>query len=583
MILPTFLLALQQMNYLKHLATINQPIEHLLKTVTFLDVQFVVQSPFGINSEVIDDTYKTVSRILPTSCISLNDSVPAILPSFRTSHGTLIFYAYVSKNLPNVKQMDDMIRVIVHDNNRPKVLLLTILEEENCSFEVFLKKMWQRQVIDVMILEVSKSDSHEIAIKVHQYNPFTNVYDRQPYKSSMQWFPNKMTNLYGYPLKVYIVERLGHIWMTKNSEGYPVIYNGSDAKALKVLARAMNFSIALVPNRDGNEIWALTLNSSIDIVIPMMPYFPEHINSTPAETIPLSSESWCAVTPITYKYEIVNLQPVTGIVINLIVVLIFWVVSILMKFSSNTWKPIKIFALIISTSIPIRPKRTSEKIIFLNIVLVSALYSTNLYADLTTHSLEERTAVKYENFKQLDASGFTPVVLDVLMNLTFTSGDETFRALKRKAIGINNTVECVRYLEKHRNVTCFMELKEANTIMYNNRRKGKEVIQVNKNLCYAKPPTGYYLGKYAPYKNRIEEILVRLEQSGIRETWYRNKFEETTTRRRFIREAVTVNQYSFMWNLVDIAGCGWLISLVAFFGEQMASHLSSYEKRTIAE
>lgn len=89
------------------------------------------------------------------------------------------------------------------------------------------------------VLELSEATG----AKIHQYNPFTSVYHQQPYNSSVQWFPNKLINLHGYPITVHLVNRSSYLVFERNSEGYPVPQKGPDLEALKTFVRALNFTL----------------------------------------------------------------------------------------------------------------------------------------------------------------------------------------------------------------------------------------------------------------------------------------------------------------------------------------------------
>ena len=569
MMLPVYLLMLQQINYLNHLSNVEQTIIDVLRRIKFSDVQLVVQNPYGNNFGIINEIYKIVAQTIPTSYILVNDSDPLGLPSSQVSQATLVLYIYVAKTSPNFEQTENITRAIV-SKNRPKILLITMIEETDCNFEPLLKQTWQNHLIDIAILELSKLNRHTIATKVHQYNPFTDVYDQRPYVSGIELFPNKMDNLHGYPIRIGMVKRAGYLWYMKNSQGYPVMYRGPDVKVIKTLARIMNFTIAVYPSQ---EVFVDIINEKIDMIIPTLSIFAD-ANAVKCDfTLPFGFESWCPVVPVKYKSNHAEIRGLIGIATNFCVLLIFWGLSVVLKFQSDLWQPLKIFGLLIATTISSRPKKTTERVIFFLIVLASSMYSANLFIDLTNISMKEHTVIDYNSYKELDDTGLTPVILTGLLNVTFLNEDESSSRLKRNAIQMDNAESCANYLEQHKNITCFLETRSVNMIMYSHAREGKRVLKICEKLCYAKPPSAYFLKKHSPYRDQFVKIIIRLDAAGIRMKWLNDYIGKFRPRKTHIMEVNSSYTLPLAWNLAYITCSGFLMSLLVFFGEIIIHYL----------
>lgn len=560
---------LQQINYLNHLSNVEQTIIDVLRRIKFSDVQLVVQNPYGNNFGIINEIYKIVAQTIPTSYILVNDSDPLGLPSSQVSQATLVLYIYVAKTSPNFEQTENITRAIV-SKNRPKILLITMMEETDCNFEPLLKQTWQNHLIDIAILELSKLNRHTIATKVHQYNPFTDVYDQRPYVSGIELFPNKMDNLHGYPIRIGMVKRAGYLWYMKNSQGYPVMYRGPDVKVIKTLARIMNFTIAVYPSQ---EVFVDIINEKIDMIIPTLSIFAD-ANAVKCDfTLPFGFESWCPVVPVKYKSNHAEIRGLIGIATNFCVLLIFWGLSVVLKFQSDLWQPLKIFGLLIATTISSRPKKTTERVIFFLIVLASSMYSANLFIDLTNISMKEHTVIDYNSYKELDDTGLTPVILTGLLNVTFLNEDESSSRLKRNAIQMDNAESCANYLEQHKNITCFLETRSVNMIMYSHAREGKRVLKICEKLCYAKPPSAYFLKKHSPYRDQFVKIIIRLDAAGIRMKWLNDYIGKFRPRKTHIMEVNSSYTLPLAWNLAYITCSGFLMSLLVFFGEIIIHYL----------
>ncbi|XP_034180315.2 uncharacterized protein LOC117604409 [Osmia lignaria lignaria] len=582
--LPLFLLAIHQMRYSEYLTTINQPIQQLLNTTKFSDVHLLVHDPYKNKSEVIDGIYKTVAEILPTTYIFLNNSIPAKLPSIYTSHETLLLFIYFSNNCPNLQESKNITDTITSNNNTPKVLLVTVLEEENCNFLSFLEQMWKNHILDVMILEVPKFKEDQTVIMIHQYNPFSKIYDRQRYTSSVEWFPNKLKNLYGYPVKAYVRQKASTLIPKTYYQGSTqnITIGGADAKTWDAITQTLNFT----PNLLFYELPQTGLGEfrrkyDIDIMMISLPFFKDenYISNDVGYTLPLFFETWCPVVPIVYQYETLITRAVISIAISFIVTLIVWRISIILKFDQKSWRPLEIFGLLIATSVSMKPKRLIEKTIFLGLILLSSIYSTNLYSDLTTSRLHGSSQIVYKDFKELDNSGLIPIIRTSLYNSTFDNNDPYLTALKKKALVKNTIHDCCDYLAKYKNVTCFLNSKFAEKNIYSFLRRGENVMTICKNLCYAKPPVGYYVRKNLPYTKRINEILIRLQASGIFGKWYADYWGQFSLRKTHFINIDEQTESSLVSSLIRIGGCGCLLSFLVFCAEIIINRIEKRKQK----
>ncbi|XP_053972916.1 uncharacterized protein LOC128873383 [Hylaeus volcanicus] len=568
LILSTLLLTMQEMSHSKYLTPINRILQDVLHSAKALDVQFIIQDLIESKCEIVDEIYRSVSRTVPTSCISFNESIPTKLPAFRAYDSTLIVYVYVSKSSPDRRAIEDIIRVIVYDDTRPRVLLIAIPVEQNNNFELLLKQMWQNRILHAIILELSESNGQMTGMRIHQYDPFRNIYELQTYTPSIQWFPDKLMNFHGYPVTVHVTNRLGYMNVTTNSKGYLVSMSDIDADVLQTLAESLNFTIVAryIKRKIGITRAGMEYGSA-EMLMTTFPMIGSHQRRKLKFTLPINFEKWCPLVPIIRKYDQYVSRAFIGIAFNCIIVILVWFASIILKFNSRQWNPLNIFGLIISASVLIKPKSITERIIFFIIIVISSIYSSHLYRDVTSASLRVTDEIEYTSFDELYDSGLIPVVKTALFNDTFEVDDESFVRLKEKAIDMPSSRECANYLAKYRNVTCLTEWKHAKIMINMHIRNGEPIMKICKNLCYTSPPSTYYFFKHSPYVNRVTDVILRVEEAGIREIWYNNNFRKVVSKKRHFMDIENTQKYSLVFNIIYITGWGYLISVLVFFLE----------------
>ncbi|XP_017881905.1 uncharacterized protein LOC108626015 [Ceratina calcarata] len=557
--LPLCLLALQHLNYSSYLTVIKEPIADFLLKVKPFDVQFIVQNISGDDVEVVNEIYKTVTRASPTNIISINKMLPPELLPFHVSAQTLILYVYASKRAPDTREMMYMIKVMIQSSiANPKILLITLLEERDSNFESFMKMMWDERILHVTILDVGKCNG-EVVIKLHQYNPFTNIYEKLPYSSAVRWFPDKTKNFYGYPLWVYVRNRSGHISFKTDSQLNSVEYEGPSVNSMKTLASTLNFRLKLVT----------VFSVHTDVVIPMHPYFHVSTYLNYQKTLAFELEDWCPLVPVLYKKNTISIQALYGVILFHSLLPIFWMISLAFKFEPRTWQALEIYRLLIGVPALMNPKKSAENIIFCSGMLISAMCASTVLSTLASRRFEERTEIEYNNFEEFSRSGLTPKIVSSMFNLTFEiSDDPALLALRKNAVPSTDKDECVEYLAKHKNTSCFLDRRLAMMYIYSYGKRG-EAMKISSQLCYAKQPIGYYLDIRSAYKQEIDDILIRLVSSGIQTRWEQN-FSGMIERRRTLPVNIDeFEQTTIKWNLMYIIVFGHLLSFFVLIAEIM--------------
>ncbi|OAD62580.1 hypothetical protein WN48_06958 [Eufriesea mexicana] len=182
-------------------------------------------------------------------------------------------------------------------------------------------------------------------------------------------------------------------------------------------------------------------------------------------------------------------------------------------------------------------------------------------------SINEKTQTEYTSFKELDESGLTPAVFDPLINATFLIDDPSFLSLKKKVIPISEIGDCMLYLKRYRNVTCFSSSEIANIAINQEARRGLVTMKICKNLCYAKPPVANFMSKHTPYRDRIVEIIMRLHIAGIKRKWHYDYIGKFINKHPRVMRFSSLSKSSYTRNLVYILSGGYFLSFFVFFGE----------------
>ncbi|KAG7210187.1 hypothetical protein KM043_011744 [Ampulex compressa] len=542
----------------------------------------VIQDRLRTEEPLLNEITRTISRTIPMTSLYFNDSPPtSIPPPVMATSSTLILYIYNSNTPPDsseIKTITDTMRLLVYNDHRQKILLTIILTSESNDFRKLFEHAWTLHFLDLTILELSITDTSRSSI--HIYNPFTRTYGIETYSRNIEWFPYKLKNLHGYPIRVDVLSRPAHSSLKRNSQGYPMRYRGPDARALKIFSQKMNFTVLyysrleeFVEMKMANKTilghMGYLQSGYIQMLATTVPYvsLPSFMNIMRARSV--TTERWCPVVPLAYVQQGIDTYQVLALLaFTMAIVTIFWLVCVLMDFQGPLRRPMKIFGSLISVSLPREPRMPAERILFLAVLLVSAIYSSSLHAALMKSNIKGPVQVKYRTVEELLHSGLVAVVHNVLYDFTFSNKKGAFLEFKERAMQVHSMDECVQYLLMHRNVTCFMEESMATAMIYETTHDGKPRME-RTDLCYWIPPNGYIFHRYSPYIEPISDMMIRTTESGIRDRWYIDYLGELkpTEADREPEEEDTTKE-SLKNVLINISCCGCLLGSLVFLGEK---------------
>ena len=149
----------------------------------------------------------------------------------------------------------------------PKCLILLVTLGESTDLKYFFELLWVNKFLDVTVIEFVQLRYHgnnilfkyptSVNVMIHYYNPFLGHYWKIVFSPEVDFFPNKLQNLYQYPLKTIFFVNSYKLMRHKNSTNQDIwkrLY-GIDINIINTIAKALNFSITVrIPNIQLNDI-----------------------------------------------------------------------------------------------------------------------------------------------------------------------------------------------------------------------------------------------------------------------------------------------------------------------------------------
>ncbi|XP_057323296.1 uncharacterized protein LOC130666372 [Microplitis mediator] len=489
-------------------------------------------------------------------------------------------------DIKSLMNMIDVLKELSLTKEITKFLLISLSMESNETFEIIFQYTWKKQIVDITILEIPNcdikintilKDCSEKIPTIHQFNPFLNLFKHELYSSETQWFPIIMKNLYGYPIKVALVNDPPFSLVRYNEKLQVKSMSGPDILVMKALESKMNFTAKILPHLIGYEeirngsidgLFKLLESDKIDLIAHVNPHYTEDITENAYRTGVLFVDELCALVPIEKEIKVpLSLSALEAIIISTTIVISFWIPAFLLNFDRSCWSIFVIFRVLFGISVNKRPLITSQRILYTFLMVISFSYSSNIYASLTSVSIDTDREIEYRNFDDLAKSSLTPIISKYLYEKTFSESEGAILELKNKVKNTTNIWRCPFKAERNKNITCLMGKLESE-IYLSLKKSKKQTLKLSK-VCFWSDSYTFLLRKGSPLRRAFKNIFLIFSAVGLHSKWYK-KHAEMELSEDIIEntvEELLIPTKTLLEQLAAILLFGYIASGIAFIGE----------------
>lgn len=567
--------------------------EAQVNQVTFL----IVSDLKNEDSKIADDVY-TLATNFPTSSINFATNDPHHIPELkiedpRTSLFILIHSRAEDPDLSLLPKPIIFLSNLSPSRSRPKCLII-IFEKVNQNYEKLMRGMWSYDFLDTTVLTLSRFraeknnlflNQHQQIVAIHYFNPHTDNVKKEEFRSTIRWFPDKVRDLYGYPIKVSFSHAPPYIIVRPGPEGETVI-SGLGWLKMKALSKSMNFKMIGIHYKswgtrdcknkyNSTGVYRSMISREADFFAIEFGRFAS-CDSTFYEWGGATMESEiCLLVPILPKesYLLTNSWKILNLFAVISLPLIVWVFARLVHFDAQNWRSTYLVQIVLGSSVPREPQRFAERIFFGFLLITSFLYSSVIFTAFTQSGLEQGTSYELETIKDVIASDLEIEINSNLMDLLHNNNsNEVKLRLYEKARKVKElSYICIQKLITHKNVTCVARPEEVSFLLRGKRDEcGLPVAKILRNdELLSKGVKGTVLTPRSPYVKRVNQIIQRLIQGGITEKWnsiYLEKSGDTAPMEfSCIMKREQFSQHPRQMFFVLIFG--YSFSIFSFFGE----------------
>ncbi|XP_051165260.1 uncharacterized protein LOC127284023 isoform X2 [Leptopilina boulardi] len=347
---------------------------------------------------------------------------------------TIIFLE--KRNFSKVFELNKFLIPLHAYESRTKCLTIISAGFERFRYKKFLEQMWLNDFLDFTIVEISQNRSENI--KIHWYNPFTNVYKVKNYSErKQQIFVNKLQNMNDFEMKIGTFNLPPFVFVKRNSTGHPIQVSGPTVKIIREFAKKMHFKIVEVPSQEewfgwisksknNNNVTSLIeqlLNKKIRYITNWGTYLEKSIFP---RTKVIDFDRFCALIPTSEKSKW-NIRYQWSFIYFVIFILILKMVTSIIKFDDQFWSFDYILRGTLGFTVPGEPRNIDVKMTMDPMIIVDTL-------------------------KKLNETNLTPMMRQSYALGFSRSKEQIIRDLVKKTLILMKEEECVEILIQYKNV-----------------------------------------------------------------------------------------------------------------------------------
>ncbi|XP_043272936.1 uncharacterized protein [Venturia canescens] len=582
----------------------------IVEDAEFKQVKFMTSLPDDerTRNPMVDELFDKLMEHLPILRINFGPDFKPPLGSVldertasRTAVGApatlFLLVIETPDSLPDsiMKKFIDVVAEMATYHYSQKYLILSFTQRLSQDVEKLLQYAWTKKMLDLTVIEIAEPETTPTSLTriksrtaltagqarlIHRLNPFTRNYTRENWDSnslnSSSIFPNKLTNLRGYPLRILsqtrdvVAGRTGSPFepvvdiLTEKLNCSPVKLYGPDAYNISDAWRSLYITMEL---------------ENVDMKTSPRTYTFGSWNDT-QRTTPVKTEKFCALVPILPESEIsVSSQLFVPYFLSFSIVLVVWCFTRLLRFDAYPWRMFNIGRVLFGVSVAQQPRRAVERIVFASLLGLFAVFSTTIYLSITEITLHKRGQKKFESFEDLVDSGFSAHIhpLDYQRSSDLFTGP--LKGLEGRIVQDPAMDRCPPKLSVEENMICFVHEIFAKWSIIQEKHEAQASMKIAQP-CFWSESWAFVIGKRSPYRSRLDQLILNLHSAGII-TKLADVDPATFVKVQHDRTEKPDNMSVLRHQLIALSIFGYSLAVLIFIAEIVIHRVTMYRQTKI--
>lgn len=486
-------------------------------------VTTLLENSIGKN-HVQDRLLHKIASNFPNFAINLdtigksNDNRSLNTPVLQNpSQSTMLVIIFQKSTFKKVYNTLNMMAMNSSISPRPKCLLIFLNESDWSDKEgkKILNYAWSLQFSDFSAL-VMKDDNRTFYMS---YNPFKNKYDAGFLGTANDLFPDKIHNVNKYPLIIPGFDMKPYFYLETIDEKTKKI-RGTLSMHINMIAEKLNFK-----PRFTNESTKIQRSSNAEKFEELFKRLEENKLQMSPITFLIDTRLYgrnlvkgfmvregkaVVLVPVLEKSELNFTIEIFLYILSLpVIVGIFYLFSMILKFERSNWTAERILRLLIGWTIT-PPEKRIEKSMFLFIAVLSIIFTTIfltkfsemkiVYGEQSFDSVEDILNSKMKIYSYLSVHKYD---------------SEDIQKLFSKSEQVKDIDKCVEKLIETRRAVCITLYEAARFLVESHKDENRNPIMKMSKIVFRKQFTAYAYEKASPFAKKFDKFIKSAFEAGI--------------------------------------------------------------------
>lgn len=442
---------------------------------------------------------------------------------------------------------------------RPRCLVVFLDHFNHSQTETkkILRAAWPLKFLDFSILKIYNHCNH---IEYVNYNPFTKKFNTGCLGNKKDLFPEKLANANEYPLKLPVFMAPPYLTLEIYNNTAVNVDGNTPFLYLKIIAEVLNFKLkfTLIKLQSYPQVISDTIalfeHDEVNVTAIAYPFNDQILQSDILWENILEITKDVVIVPILLDYNVdIPLSAFIYLVSFFIITLIFVILFRIFKIQLDRWDFVNVIQILLGVSIS-QPTKNIDRIIFLSLVILSIIYSDDLFTQLTDIKVL-RKEKEFNTFEDILNSSI-PVYAVYRAN-RFES--EVIKKVIFKSRSSISLTACFEEIIFTGNAICITPSRTAIYAIKNNLdAQGKSVMKMT-DLSLNHQFVGFLYEKASPFVEKFDKMMQIMVESAIipdRE-FYKVKFYELDKSKNKTDE--TISKTTLVILII-----GYILSLITF-------------------
>ncbi|THK32944.1 uncharacterized protein LOC114841087 [Diachasma alloeum] len=574
-----------------------------------------------------DELFEKIIQTMPSASIEMNDEGIALkefdfgnVSKLSTSLLFIFHTEYSGDNVQISRVMHSLNKLADFSVNCYLLIILRTSSNLNRRLEDILHKAWKKTIMNIAIVEIRGINCNRLTklstdnqqfhdcegkkysafsriyddspkrVIIHQFNPFINTFYHKKFSTRRKLFPNFANNMHGHDLKVRIINQPPFAAVTWNENNEMKKMSGPNIVLMQTITAKLNATPVILPNPKSMEFWLSNftvedlINESLnsDLTAHLCVRFTGHILEESVRSRHIITHELGVLMPKERGINKITLYyAIESTALILVIMLTIWFAAILLKFDKKFFELSRIFRLILSIGVDYQPTRSSQRVLFLVVIMIGFMYSNNIYASLTNLGVDPLVEKEYKTFEDIDNSGLIPIIRAPVFRKTFNDAVGAKLNLKKKSIQVIDSSNCLRMAMVHRNVCCVLFRAEAELYERLSHRKDSQYqLKLSEPIFWASD-AAFRFRQGLPGKKTINEVIDRCNEAGLINKWYWNmegSADPNNNTNDDLHAQDNAVQTQLLIQLIVVIAFGHLLATLVFIGELLAHRFKNSSK-----